>query len=248
MPHFQRCRRLKDKGRPRQWGSPVKLSTLFAPIAHGQSAQVWLYGQLTTVYYQCFELHWDSPQKPVLFVLTQLPNGRQLILLSTDLTLSGEQVIAAYGLRFKIEVTFRTLVHLLGGFAYRFWLKAMTTAPTWPTNLNLSDYPQQAQVQIRAKVEAFERFVNLNAIALGLLQVLALELPQLVWANFPRWFRTLPKHGYPSERIVLMALQHQAEVIFPKSPPTLLLPKFLAAKLDPLPPTDSPCLSSLDAA
>ena len=137
---------------------------------------MWLYGQLVTVYYQCFTFHWDSPDTPVQFVLTQLPNGRQVILLATDLTLSGPELIAAYGLRFKIEVTFRTLVHLLGGFAYRFWLKAMTTASTWPTNLILADYPEALQTQILAKVEAFERFVNLNAIALGLLQVLALEL------------------------------------------------------------------------
>jgi len=40
-----------------------------------------------------------------------------------------------------------------------------------------SDYPQAVQTQILNKVEAFERFVNLNAIALGLLQILALELP-----------------------------------------------------------------------
>jgi hypothetical protein len=36
--------------------------------------------------------------------------------------LTGPEIIAAYGLRFKIEVTFRQLVHLLGSFAYRFWL------------------------------------------------------------------------------------------------------------------------------
>jgi hypothetical protein len=131
------------------------------------------------------------------------------------------------------------LIHLLGGFAYRFWLKAMTTAPSWPTNLNLADYPESVQGQILAKVEAVERFVNLNAIALGVLQVLALELPTLIWSNFPRWFRTLPKHGYPSERIVQIALQHQAQEIFPKSPPTLLLPKFLTAKLDSQKPPDT---------
>jgi len=233
---------VKGRGRPRQWGSPVKLQTLFAPLHQCQQAQVWLYGQLTTVYYQCFELYWDSPTTPVLFVLTQQPNGKSLILLSSDLTLSGPDVIAAYGLRFKIEVTFRTLVHLLGGFAYRFWLKAMTMTPTWPTNLNLADYPETVQAQIRAKVEAFERFINLNAIALGLLQILALECPTQVWSYFPRWFRTLPKHGYPSERIAQLALQHHAEAIFLKSPSTLLLPKFLAPKLSPSPPQDSPGL------
>jgi hypothetical protein len=241
---FSAVPRIKGRGRPRQWGSKVKLESLFAPLEQCQQAQVWLYGKLTTVYYQCFEFHWDSPTTPVLFVLTQQSNGRRIILLTTDLSLSGTEVIAAYGLRFKIEVTFRTLIHLLGGFAYRFWLKALKTAPTWPANLNLNDYPESVQAQILAKVEAFERFINLHAIALGLLQVLALELPTQVWSHFPRWFRTLPKHSYPSERIVQLALQHQAEVIFAKSPPALLLPKFLAAKLDPFSSPDTPSLTA----
>ncbi|MBE9138926.1 hypothetical protein IQ254_17290 [Nodosilinea sp. LEGE 07088] len=46
--------------------------------------------------------------------------------------------------------------------------------------------------------------------------VLALELPTWIWSNFPHWFRTLPKHGYPSERIVQLVLQHQAQKIFLK--------------------------------
>lgn len=222
---------VKGRGRPRIWGNSIKLESLFALVADFPTAKVWLYGQQVTVSYQCFEFHWDSPHQLVKFVLTQLPNGRRLILLSTDLCLTGPEIIAAYGLRFKIEVTFRQLVHLLGGFAYRFWLKGLPTLPTWPSNLVLSDYPQAVQTQILNKVEAFERFVNLNVIALGLLQILALELPQGIWANFPRWFRTLPSHGYPSERIAQLALQHQAQRIFLQSPPSLLLPKFLAAKL-----------------
>ena len=53
----------------------------------------------------------DSPDEQVLFVLTQLPNSKQIILLSSDLELTGEEVIEAYSWRFKIEVCFRTLVH-----------------------------------------------------------------------------------------------------------------------------------------
>jgi hypothetical protein len=62
------------------------------------------------------------------------------------------------------------------------------------------------------------------------------------WAHFPRWFRTLPQHGYPSQRIVQLSLQHQAQRIFAKSPHTLLLPKFLTAKLDALQSPDTPSL------
>ncbi len=115
--------------------------------------------QSIRVYYQCFEFYWDSPDEPVLFVLTQLPCGKQIILLSSDLSLTGVEVIEAYGWRFKIEVSFRTIVHLLGGFDYRFWLKSMERASTWPQNLRLQDYPQMIQTQISAKVEAFLKIV-----------------------------------------------------------------------------------------
>ena len=166
-----------------------------------------------------------------MFVLAQLPTGKQIILLSSDLTLTGAQVIEAYGWRFKIELSFRTLVQLLNGFAYRFWLKSMGKATRWPQNLCMADYDEAFQTQVNTKVEAFERFVNLNAIALGVLQVLAIELPHSVWTHFPRWFRTVPKHGYPSEQIVRMALQHQQLQILSKSRPNLLLTKLLAAKI-----------------
>ena len=66
----------------------------------------------------------------------------------------------------------------------------------WPNNLILTDDDKDFQKQVSRKVEAMERFVNLNAIVLGLLQVLALEMPHSVWAIFPRWFRTLPNHGF----------------------------------------------------
>ena len=222
-------------GRPRQWGSNIKLQELFAPIELCNQASVWLYGQSMKVYYQCFEFYWDSSKVPVLFVLTQLPSGKRIILLSSDLNLSGAEVIEAYGWRFKIEVSFRTILHLLGGFSYRFWLKSMERAVKWPSNLRLKDYPHTIQTQILVKLESFERFINLNAIALGMLQVLALEMPLTIWQHFPLWFRSLPKHGYPSERIVILALQNQLDVNLSRSRPALLLDKLLRSKIGNFP-------------
>ena len=63
--------------------------------------------------------------------------------------------------------------------------------------------------------------------------MLALELPNLVWTHFPQWFRTLPKHGLPSEQIVRMALQHLQPIVLSKRKPALLLAKLLAAKRKP---------------
>ena len=75
---------VRGRGRPRKWGSPIKLRELFAPIEACQQAKVWLYGERQRVYYQQFELYWDSPDALVLFVLAQLPSGKRIILLSSD--------------------------------------------------------------------------------------------------------------------------------------------------------------------
>lgn len=106
----------------------------------------------------------------------------------------------------------------------------MPSAPRWPKDLPLAAYPTPFRQQVVRKVEAFERFVNLHAIALGILQVLSLELTDSIWQQFPRWFRTLPQHGYPTEQVVRLTLQHHAPMILARSKPALLLPKFLAGK------------------
>lgn len=54
------------RGRPRKWGSEIQLRTLFAPKEACLKTVVWLYGQQTTVYYQCLECFWDSPDAAVL--------------------------------------------------------------------------------------------------------------------------------------------------------------------------------------
>ena len=92
-----------------------------------------------------------------------------------------------------------------------------------------------SNIKLRELFAPIERFINLNAIALGLLQVLALEMPKTIWQHFPLWFRTLPKHGYPSERIVLLALTNQLEVNLSQSRPALLLDKLLRAKIGSFP-------------
>lgn len=152
----------------------------------------------------------------------------------SDPSLSGPEIIQSYARRFKIEVCFRTLIHLLGGFAYRFWLKSMTPTGPWPEALSFS-WQSESEAQwaekVLAKVEAFERFVNLHAMALGMLQVVALERPREVWQGFRGWFRTRPQHGYPTEQIVRLALQHQQGNIFSQSRPHLLLHQLLDHKL-----------------
>ena len=56
-------------------------------------------------------------------------------------------------------------------------------------------------------------------------------MPAQIWRDFPRWFRTLPGHGYPSEQIVRLTLQDRAASILAKCSPSLLLTKFISKRL-----------------
>jgi len=75
-----------------------------------------------------------------------------------------------------------------------------------------------------------ERFVLINAIALGVFQLLSLEMPMTVWKDLPRCFCALPSNGYPSEQIVIQTLAEQRKYILAKSMSGLLLTKFLNAR------------------
>lgn len=220
----------RGRGKPPIWGERIQLRTLFTNTSDFISSTVGLYGKLVTVSYRTIDLHWDSPEHLVRFVLTVLPCGKQLILLSTDITLNGSEIIEAYGWRFKIEVTFRTLIQLLWGFSYRFWMKNIPPTPRWPKNIIIDQFPIKDRPLLNRKMAAMERFVNLNAIGLGILQLLSLEMSVDIWRGFPRWFRTLPKHGYPTEQIVRLTLQDRAVPILAKCRPCLLLTKFISQR------------------
>ena len=117
--------RKEGPGKPAKWGKRLELRTLFNDSDSLTTESLSLYGKKQSLSYRTVDSHWDSPENLVRFVLVLWSNGKQIILLSTDLILSGPEIIMAYSWRFKIEVTFRTLIEILSGFSYRFWMKSM---------------------------------------------------------------------------------------------------------------------------
>jgi len=164
----------RRRGRPRVRGARVKLTELFDRPDLFRPACVELYGDLKDIRYLCRDLLWHGLF--VRFVLSIYPDGAHRILVSTNRMLSPEAILFAYGLRFKIEVSFKALVEIVCGFCYHFWLKVMPKRRRGCGNQYLHRAGEDYRRQVARKLEAYERFVNISAIALGILQLLALLL------------------------------------------------------------------------
>lgn len=196
------------RGRPRKYGLKLNLMELFETMSERfEDTTIELYGQCKTVSFLCIDLIWKPIGEKVRFILVCDGSG-QFILMSSDLTLSAYDIIRAYSYRFKIEVSFKVLKHLIGAFFYRFW------TGVWPRvgKRTVSDLSavcdKRSQRLIKQTTEAIEGFVNFACIATGILQIVALNFHQTIWHKYLGWLRTVTS-TIPSEEIVKSVIQEE---------------------------------------
>ena len=195
-------------GRPREYGAKLKLMDLFETMDESfDKVSVEIYGQCEEVSFLCLDLIWRPIKKKVRFVLVR-DGSEHFILMSSDLTLSAHNIICAYSYRFKIEVSFKVLKHLIGAFFYRFWTSA------WPRigKRNVSDLStvgdSRSRRLIRQATNAIEAFVNFACIATGVLQIVSLNFHETIWSKYLGWLRTVSS-TVPSEEVVKSVIQEE---------------------------------------
>jgi len=190
----------RTRGRPRKYGRKVHLSRLFDTAAHQfTSASCLLYGKQETVRYLCLNLLWRPVGAQLRFVLVESPRGR-IILASSDLALDPLPMLQLYCARARIETMFSAFKHVIGGLAYRFWSKWIERQSRRPVRNSSCDGrvpAPHAQPHIQMTWDAIERFVNLCAVAQGILQLLSLN-PRNLCSSSLLWLRTRSRIS-PSE-------------------------------------------------
>ena len=197
------------RGRPRKYGAKLNLMDLFETMAEGfEQASIELYGQRKTVSFLCRDLIWKPIGEKLRFVLV-CDGSERFILMCSDLSLSAADIIRAYSYRFKIEVNFKVLKHLMGAFFYRFWTRA------WPrigkrteSDLSASERNTRSQRLIGQTTDAIEAFVNFGCIATGILQIVSLNFHQTIWQKYLGWLRTVTS-TIPTEEIVKSVIQQE---------------------------------------
>lgn len=177
------------KGRPRKKGQTIKLWDLFESCSAAfEQMEVKIYGKTMTVSTMTRTLLWGPKLYQRLLFVWVVMDGKQTILVSTHLGLSAIQVIELYSWRFKIEVQFNVLRHILGGFTYRFWSTCMPKLnrflPTKPDVLDRIEDAKEKKI-ITKTLKAIEGYVMIACIALGIVQIMTLKFgTRIQMSNF----------------------------------------------------------------
>lgn len=223
----------KKRGRPRLYGEKIVLASLFKNDADMRQAASPVYGeQKTMLRYIVRDLLWKPIGRVVRFVAVVHPTRGSCLLMSTDTTLDAVEIIRVYGLRFKIEFSFKQAVHRIGSFSYHFWMRNMTPQRHGGGNQYLHHKTLEYRQAVKRKVHAYHAFIQAGVIAQGLALYLSVAFPKLVWHSFGSWLRTIRPGIPPSEFVVAEALRQSLPHFLTSSFKRHAFAKFITQRQD----------------
>ena len=232
------------KGRPRKYGKKTKVAALLKNADQLQEVTSPVYGEKdVTLRFRVADLLWRPVGVLVRFVAVEHPRRGTILLMSTDLGLDPLEIFRIYGLRFKIEVSFKQALRVIGAYAYHFWMAAMTPIRRVSGNQYLHHKSDAYRDAVRRKIAAYHRHMQLGLIAQGLMQILAAKTPTSVWQSFGSWIRTVRPGLAPSEHVVAVALRNAFPEFLATAAKTSILVKFIRDRLD-LSRSEGTCLAA----
>jgi hypothetical protein len=221
----------RKRGRPKKYGKKIKLTSLFDNPASMLQVASPVYGEKDVmIRYGVHDLFWKPAGCIVRFVAVKHPSRGCCVFMSTDTTLDAVEIIRLYGLRFKLEYSFKQAVHTIGTFSYHFWMKKMTPLKRNAGTQYLHRKSPEYRQAVARKLRAYHVFVQAGLIAHGLMQYLAATYPKRVWNAFGPWLRTIRPGVPPSEFVTAGALRESLPHFLADSENSNIFAKFIAVR------------------
>jgi hypothetical protein len=198
-------KRKGKRGPQKQYGRKLTLMKLFDSRPHHfDTAEVSLYGKREKVRFLALNLLWKPVKGEIRFILVESARGR-IVLMTSDLDMDPLLALELYTRRVTIEVLFDTLKNTQGAMDYHFWSQSLSPASRRPRK---NDDQSQHTTNIenaRKTLGAIERFVNIHLLVIGVLQLMAIKIPDEIKAQARCWLRTVTSTT-PSEFVTRIAI------------------------------------------
>ncbi|TCK84294.1 DDE superfamily endonuclease [Paraburkholderia sp. BL9I2N2] len=223
----------RKRGRPKLYGEKIKLKSLLDDPRDVQCAPSPVYGEENvTIQYRVMDLLWRPCARVVRFVVVIHPRRGTCLLMCTDVTLDPIEIIRLYGLRFKIELSFKQAVHRIGAFAYHFWMQDMKPLTRRSGDQYLHRESLEYRNAVKRKIHAYHVFIQAAIICQGLQNYLAVAFPSHVWNSFGSWLRTIRPGIPPSELVVAHALRQSLPEFLVNNAGSHIFAKFIMERQD----------------
>lgn len=218
---------IRPVGRPKKYGEKVKLSELFDNKELFSQAECTIYSNVETVSIYAINLLWKPTKGLIRFVLAVTSRG-PIILMCSDLTQDPVAALELYCTRIRVETMFDMLKNVMSVFQYRFWTQKLPRHSRKPKkNKDLKKPKSEDLEKVQCCFAAYERFVMLGGIALGLLQLISLKFKDSIWKEFQGFLRTKSRN-LPSERTVKSVVGNLLIRDFFSFAPALMMQKIQA--------------------
>jgi hypothetical protein len=195
------------RGPAKKYGKKLKLMTLFdskAKCYTFQTIEANIYGHSENIRFLVLDLLWKPVKGMLRFILVETSRGR-IILITSDFNLDAVTAIQLYCRRVTIETMFDTLKNTLGAMAYHFWSQYLTRASRKPKKNKDRKQESSDIAKTKNTLAAIEKFVNVQLLVLGMLQLIAKQFPAEVKSKANCWLRTVSSKT-PSEFVTRTAL------------------------------------------
>jgi len=194
-------------GRPPVYGEKLKLMKLFDGWPGSfETSEAPVYGKVEKVRYLILDLIWKPVKGKLRFILVESSHGR-IILITSDMHMQLLPALDLYCHRVTVETLFDSMKNLLGGMAYHFWSKYLEPSSRRPIKnkdrKSISTRPDKTENTL----SAIEKFVAVQMVVLGALQLLACFFGKEIHASARCWLRT-PCGEIPSVFVTKNALSN----------------------------------------
>jgi len=194
-------------GRPAIYGDKLKLMEIFDDSSDRfETVEAMVYGKMERVRYLILDLIWKPVKGKLRFILVESSHGR-IILMTSDMQMQMTPALDLYCHRITVETLFDSLKNILGGMAYHFWSKYLQPSSRRPIKNKdrkaISTRPDKTENTL----SAIEKFVAVQMMVLGVLQLLACLFGKEIHASARCWLRT-PCGEIPSVFVTKNALSN----------------------------------------